>query len=150
MPLGNVVSTVSDWVTGRDRNKEARAKERDQQKQLDREAEKIYAHELEQHVATVQNYQAERQYAYETSLTNWEYGKRIQDYSYAKDLGVYQKSKEIYGQQIGFNQDATTLAIADRNAGLQDLALQQAFQREAMHSDLMLSLIHISEPTRPY
>ena len=137
MPLGNIVSTVSDWVTGRDRNKEARAEERDQQKQLDREAEKIYAHELEQHVATVENYQAERQYAYETSLTNWEYGKKIQDFTYAKDLGVYEKSNEVYNANIGFNQDATKLAIADRNAGLQDLALKQAFQREAMHSDLM-------------
>ena len=133
MPFG----TIARWISGDDPNKEARAKERDQQKQLDREAEKINAYELEQHEATVENYLAERDYAYETAITNWEYGKRIQDFSYAKDLGAYEKSNEIYNANIGFNQDATKLAIADRNAGLQDLALQQAFQREAMHSDLM-------------
>ena len=137
MGLGNVVSTVTDWVTGTDRNKEGRDRDREAQKEVNRQVEANYAFDLENYAANVFNFQKERQFAYETAITNWEYGKKIQDYQYAQSLASYEKSQEIYGAQIGFNENATTLAIADQNAGLQDLALQQAFQREAMHSDLM-------------
>jgi hypothetical protein len=137
MPFGNVVSTVSDWVTGRDRNKEGRAKDREAQKEVNRQVEANYAFDLETYAADVFNFQKERQFSYETAVTNWEYGKKIQDFTYANDLAKYAKSQEIYGAQIGFNQAANTLAREDLKASMQDLALQQAFQREAMHSDLM-------------
>jgi hypothetical protein len=137
MPFGNVVSTVSDWVTGRDRNKEGRAKDREEQKEVNRQVEANYAFDLETYAADVFNFQKERQFSYETAVTNWEYGKKIQDFTYANDLAKYAKSQEIYGAQIGFNQAANTLAREDLKASMQDLALQQAFQREAMHSDLM-------------
>ena len=87
MPLGNVVSTVSDWVTGRDRNKEGRDKDREAQKEVNRQVEANYAFDLETYAADVFNFQKERQFSYETAVTNWEYGKKIQDFTYANDLG---------------------------------------------------------------
>jgi hypothetical protein len=127
----------TDVFTGRDRNKEARAAERDQRKALKKSARSEYSYNKDQHKADKANYYAEREYAYETALTNWEYGKQIQDYKYARDLATYEKSQDIYNRQTGFNEQAAGLAIGDQQAAIQDLAISQAFQREAMHSDLM-------------
>lgn len=127
----------TDIFTGRDRNKEARASERDQRKALKKSARSEYSYNKDQHKADKANYYAEREYAYETALTNWEYGKQIQDYQYARDLATYEKSQDIYESRLGYNQQASALAIGDQQAAIQDLALSQAFQREAMHSDLM-------------
>ena len=137
MPLGGIINTVSDWVTGRDRNKEQRKAEQEAQTKANKEAKKVYNYEIDNYNAVRENYANERNYAHETAVANWEYNKRIQDYTYAKNLASYEKSQEIYGAQVGFNQDAATLAREEERASIQDLALQQAFQREAMHSDLM-------------
>ena len=127
----------TDIFTGRDRNKEARASERDATKAAKKAARSEYSYNKDLHKAEKANYYAEREYAYETALTNWEYGKQIQDYQYAQSLASYEKSQDIYNQQTGFNEQAAGLAMSDQQASLQDLALQQAFQREAMHADLM-------------
>lgn len=127
----------TDIFTGRDRNKEARASERSQRKALKTSARSEYSYNKDLHKAEKENYFAEREYAYETAITNWEYGKQIQDYQYAQSLAVYEKSKDIYEGQLDYNQQAATLAVNDQQAFIQDLSLQQAFQREAMHADLM-------------
>jgi len=130
----------TDIVTGRDRNKEARASEREQRKQLKKAARAEFQYNKALHNADKANYYAERDYAYETAITNWEYGKQIQDYQYAQSLATYEKSKDIYDKQLGYNAKAANLAINDAAAAVQDLALQQAFQREAMHSELMTEI----------
>jgi hypothetical protein len=136
MSLGGIVRAFS----GDDPNKEARAAERDARKAAKKSARSEYSYNKELHKAEKANYFAEREYAYETAISNWEYGKQIQDYQYAQALATYEKSQDIYNQQIGFNQQAQTLAIQDQQASIQDLALQQAFQREAMHADLMTEI----------
>lgn len=136
MSLGNIFNTVSDWVTGRDRNKEQRAVERGQQRELNEQADKIYEYELKVHEANKSNYLAERDYRYDTAVTNWEYGKTIQDFSYSKDLASYLKSEDIYDTTRASNQVASKLARSDELTAIQDLELSHAFQREAMHADL--------------
>ena len=136
MPIG----TITRWISGADPNKEARAAEREQTKLNKSKAREINRYNRKVHEAEKENYYAEREYAYETAITNWEYGKQIQDYQYAKSLATYEKSQDIYNKQIGFNQQAQTLAIQDQQASIQDLALSQAFQREAMHADLMTEI----------
>ena len=127
----------TDIFTGRDRNKEARAEERAQRKSLKKQANANYDYQLEVHEAEKQNYAAERDYAYQTAVTNWEYGKKIQDYQYARDLASYEKSQSIYNSQLGYNKQASALAVNDQRASIQDLAIGQAFQREAMTADLL-------------
>jgi len=136
MGLGNIFQTVGDWVTGRDRNKEQRAVERNQQKELDKQADEIYKQEKKIFEANKSNYLAERDYAYDTAVTNWEYGKTIQDFSYSKDLASYLKSENIYDTTRASNQVAAKLARSDELTAIQDLELSHAFQREAMHADL--------------
>ena len=130
----------TDVFTGRDRNKEARASERDARKAGKKAARAEYSYNKKVHNAEKKNYYAERDYAYETAINNWEYGKQIKDYQYSQALATYEKSQDIYNQQIGFNQQAAGLAIQDQQASIQDLALSQAFQREAMHADLMTEI----------
>ena len=134
--VGNIIQTVGDWVTGRDRNKEARSAEREQQKTLDDQAEKVHDYNMEVFEAEAGDYFENREFAYNTAITNWEYGKRIQDYQYGQSLAAYEKSNDLYEGQLGYNQQAQSLAVSDQQAYLQDLVLSQAFQREAMFSDL--------------
>jgi hypothetical protein len=128
---------IGQWISGKDPNKPLRDADRAQNKFNKEQVRATNRYNRKKHKADVENYFAEREYAYETAITNWEYGKQIKDYEYTKALATYEKSQDIYNQQIGFNEQAQTLAISDQQASIQDLALSQAFQREAMHADLM-------------
>ena len=128
---------IGRWVSGADPNKEARRAERKQQKAVNKQTNQSNQYKRNIYKTEKKNYEEEREYAYDTAITNWEYGKQIQDYQYAQSLAAYEKSASIYESQLGYNEQAVSLAVGDNEAALQDLALQQAFQREAMHSDLM-------------
>jgi hypothetical protein len=127
----------TDIFTGRDRNKEQRAVEREARKAAKKQTNATNRYNRNVYKTDKKNEELFREFAYDTAITNWEYGKQIQDYQYAKTLAAYEKSESIYESQIGFNEQATSLAISDNEVALQELALSQAFQREAMHSDLM-------------
>ena len=132
MPFG----TIARWISGDDPNKRARKAERKQQDELKRQATAIYEQEKKIFKANKKNYLAERDYAYDTAVTNWEYGKTIQDFSYSKDLASYLKSEDIYDTTRASNQVAAKLARSDELTAIQDLELSHAFQREAMLADL--------------
>ncbi len=132
MPFG----TIARWISGDDPNKRARKAERKQQDELKKQATAIYEQEKKIFNANKKNYLAERDYAYDTAVTNWEYGKTIQDFSYSKDLASYLKSEDIYDTTRASNQVAAKLARSDELTAIQDLELSHAFQREAMLSDL--------------
>ncbi len=131
------LSEIGDIVTGRDRNKELRAADREIKKAVKEQDRKVLRYKRELQAAEKKDYFAMREFSYETAMDNWERGKEIQDYQYAQSLAAYEKSKDIYEGQLDYNKQASSLAISDQQASIQDLALQQAFQREAMHSDLM-------------
>jgi hypothetical protein len=133
MPFG----TIARWISGDDPNKESRAAEREQQGSLNTQTSLSNQYNLNIYKTDKKNYEEEREYAYDTAITNWEYGKQIQDYQYAQSLAAFEKSQDIYEGQLGYNEQAASLAVSDQEASIQDLALSQAFQREAMHSDLM-------------
>lgn len=136
MPFG----TIARWISGDDPNKEARRSEREQRKSVNTQTSLSNQYNLNIYKTDKKNYEKEREYAYDTAITNWEYGKKIQDYQYAQSLAAFEKSQDIYEGQIGYNEQAASLAVSDQEASIQDLALSQAFQREAMHSDLMSTI----------
>lgn len=127
----------TDIFTGRDRNKEQRALEREVKKSAKKQTNATNRYNSNVYKTDKKNEELFREFAYDTAITNWEYGKQVQDYQYAKSLAAYEKSESIYASQLAFNEQAAALAISDNEAAVQDLALSQAFQREAMHSDLM-------------
>ena len=132
MPFG----TIGRWISGDDPNKRARQAEREEQYRLNDIADKRHEYEIDVFEADRDAWNANRQFAYDTAITNWEYSNKIQDYQYAKSLAAYEKSEEIYKGQIDYNQQAESIAVSDQEAYIQDLSLNQAFQREAMKSDL--------------
>ena len=123
-------------ITGADPNKEARAAEREQQQSINTQTSLSNQYNRNVYLTEKKNYEKESEYAYDTAITNWEYGKKIQDYQYAQSLAVYEKSRDIYEGQLNYNQQAAGRAVSDQEAGLQDIILSQAFQREAQKSDL--------------
>jgi len=132
--------SIATWVSGADPNKERRHAEQAQQDQYDKQTVAANAFARDTYNAERETYQKQRDYAYETSVTNWEYGKKIQDYQYAKSLASYEKSQNIYNSQLSYNKQASALAVNDQQAVIQDLLLSQAFQREGMHIDLMTQI----------
>ena len=125
------------WLSGTDHNKERRHEDQAQQDAYDKQTVAANAFARDTYNAERENYQKQRDYAYETAVTNWEFGKNIQDARYAQDLAKYEKSFDVYKQEGELTAFAEQGARADQEAVIQDLVISQAFQREAMHADLM-------------
>ena len=123
-------------------NEERRKSERDQQVELNKQANKVYQYEKDVFKAEKNDYYAQRDFEFETSLKQYDYNVEIQDYSYGQALARYEKDLGIYEAQLDYNEDAFGLAIGDQEAALQDFGLQQAFQREAIYADLENELIN--------
>jgi hypothetical protein len=116
--------------------------ENKQQKKLNKQAKANYKYEKEVFEAGKKDYFAQRDFEFETALKQYDYNVEIQDYSYGQALARYEKDLGIYEAQLGYNEDAFGLAISDQEAALQDLGLQQAFQREAIYADLENEIIN--------
>ena len=116
--------------------------ENEQQRKLNKQANANYAYEKESFQAEKTDYYAQREFEYETALKQYDYNTEIQDYSYGQSLARYEKDLGIYEAQLDYNQEAFELAVSDQEAALQDFALQQAFQREAVYADLNNELIN--------
>jgi hypothetical protein len=123
-------------------NEERRKSERAQQVELNEQARDVYEYEKEVFEAGKDDYYAQREFEFETALKQYDYNVEIQDYSYAQALARYEKDLGIYEAQLGYNEAAFGLAIGDQQAALQDVALQQAFQRESLYADLQNELIN--------
>ena len=132
MPFG----TIARWISGDDPNKRARGAERDEQYRLNDIANKRHEYDIDVFEAERDHWKEMRQFSHDTAVTNWSYGKKIQDYQYAKALASYEKSEDIYEGQLDYNKQAEATAVSDQEAYIQDLTLSQAFQRESMNSDL--------------
>ena len=70
--------SIARWVSGDDPNKEARAAEREQQQSANTQTSLSNQYNRNIYLTDQANYAKEREYAYETAITNWEYGKTIQ------------------------------------------------------------------------
>ena len=81
--------------------------------------------------ADVANYEAMREYSHETSLQNWQRGAEIQDYKYLQTLKEYEKNLGITRDQLALNVRSTGEAIQSEEAAVDDMFLQQQFQRES-------------------
>ena len=77
------------------------------------------------------NYEAMREYSHETSLKNWQRSAEIQDYQYLNTLKEYQKNINITSDQLGLNQTSVDQAIVSEKAAVEDMFIQQQFQRES-------------------
>jgi hypothetical protein len=69
-------------------------------------------------------------YENETNLLNWEYANTIRDFEYKQSLRIYDKSKEVYGKQLGFNQSAAARSYEAENRKMREYLQGMAFQKQ--------------------
>ena len=112
-------------------NATARSNQRNQEKLNKKIAEKTNEHNDKLDAADVANYEAMREYSHETSLQNWQRGGEIQDYQYLGRLKEYEKSIGISRDQLALNVTSAGQAIQSEETSVDDMFLQQQFQRES-------------------
>lgn len=72
----------------------------------------------------------------ENNRRNWEYGKSVQDYQYQQLVKGYNKSQQIYGKQLAFNEKEMQLALEREDQVLDEQFLEAAFQNQGLIQDL--------------
>jgi len=77
------------------------------------------------------NYEAMREYSHETSIQNWQRSSEIQDYQYLNSLKEYEKNVGISADQLNLNQLSADQAVQSEDAAVQDMFIQQQFERES-------------------
>jgi hypothetical protein len=117
-------------------NKDAKKQEKKQEKHNKKTAKLTNEYNDKLDVADKANYEAMREYSHETSLQNWQRGAEIQDYKYLQTLREYAKSQQIAGEQVGLNRERAEQAVEQEEASIQDMFIQQQFDRESQLSAL--------------
>ena len=114
----------------------------EQRKDARRQANEINKYNKEKDAVEKENYYNNRDYAFDTAITGWEYNKEIQDFEYQATLDAYNARASLSQDQLGLNAEAAALGIATTNAAYKDFEIDQAFQRESIYADLQNELIN--------
>ena len=86
--------------------------------------------------ADVANYEAMREYSHDMSMQNWQRGAEIQDYKHLQSLRQYAKSQQIAGEQVALNRERAEQGVEQEEASIEDMFIQQQFDRESQLSAL--------------
>lgn len=139
------VASIAGGIMGHQQassnNARARRAEREQREFNEKIADKTNEYNDKLDEADKANYYAMRDFSYETSLTNWQRGAEIQDFQYLNTLKEFEKSQTIGLQNLGLNAQAAEQAIAGEIGSLNDMFIQQGFQKETMMSALKQTLV---------
>jgi len=84
------------------------------------------------HEADKENYRRQRAYEWETAVKSWQYQSEIQDFQYLQTAKQYLGSVENTEQQLVYNSIAARQAQESEQASLNEIMVQDAFQREGM------------------
>ena len=87
--------------------------------------------------ADKKNYFAERQFAFDTAIKDWEYRNQIQDYNFRQAGRRYAQSVENYNDQLKFNRIAADEAYRSEQNALNDFITNQAFTKEGALIDML-------------
>jgi len=72
-----------------------------------------------------------------TNLQDYNYRLKIQDFEYNQQIRLFNKSEDLYRQQMGFNQQAAQLAYESENRRLQETFQEAAFNNQ----DLLVQML---------
>lgn len=84
-----------------------------------------------------QNDKALREYQYQTELMSARFQQSMMDYQYRSQMQQYQKSEEIFKQQVGFNQMAANRAFESEGRRMRDVISEQAYQKQELFTSLL-------------
>ena len=72
-----------------------------------------------------------------TNEINWKYSNDARDFEYNQALRIYDKSKDVYGQQLGFNQSAASRSYTSEQAKMNEYLQGLAFNKQDMFVELL-------------
>ena len=142
MPVGAIfagVSAVAGIAGGimgsqqASRNNSAAKKAQKEQEKLQKEQAKITnEYRKEAFDAEKKDYYAQREFAHEMALKQWEYDNTIIDYRFLQDVRMYGKSVNTYKQTLAFNSLGSQQAYESIQAQQNELRDEQAFAKQNM------------------
>jgi len=86
------------------------------------------------------NYELERNFAFDSLMKDWKYGKQIHKFEHLNRMQEFRKNKRISKKQLGLNAEAERYAIEQEQAALADVFLQNQFARQSNLSALRETL----------
>lgn len=131
------ISSIFSGLSGQSEASAARAAQR-RQDQYNMQSWKYgkkrikadYKQEVKQWKLNKQNEETLASWKDQTADQDWQYALKIQDYEYRSQMRQYQKSEEIYGNQLTFNNMAEAAAKEAEYRRLQDATNELAFQNQ--------------------
>lgn len=86
------------------------------------------------------NYELERNFAFDSLIKDWKYGKQIHKFEQLNRMQEFRKNKRLSKRQLRLNDKAERYAIEQEQAALADVFLQNQFARQSNLSALRETL----------
>jgi hypothetical protein len=80
--------------------------------------------------AAARDAKALAEYENATNLQNWEYAKKERDFEFNQALRIYDKSKDVYGQQLTYNREAASRSYEAENRKMDEYLQGLSFQKQ--------------------
>ena len=110
-------------------NKKAEEAQKEAVKQQETIAKKTNKYNKKVFEAEKADYYAMQQFAYASSVQNWQQGVNIVDFEYLGKLKEYQKSTAIGNEQLGLNKEAMDKGIQAEQDALDEAYIQYNFDQ---------------------
>lgn len=130
--VASVAGGVSQSQAAGEANSQAQANYEQQKKAAAAAAARQNEYNKQVFEADKENYRRQRTYEWETAVKSWQYQSEIQDYQYLQTAKQYLGSVENTEQQLVYNSIAARQAQESEQASLNEIMVQDAFQREGM------------------
>jgi hypothetical protein len=141
--IGGIAMGAISAVTGSSAQSSARAAEQrriENQYRYDtknwrfnwRNAKRDYNYRLEETGVARSNQEQNLRYMEQTALRDYQYNLAIRDYDYKNQLRQYNESERIYGLQLGFNNQAAQMAMANEERRFNEIMTGMAFEQQDM------------------
>ena len=111
-------------------NSRAKRAEKEQRKAAQAAADATNKYNAAAFEAEKKNYFANKNFQYDTALKNWKYSQTIKDYEYKTVVEQYGKSVQNTADQLAFNSIAAIDAYEAEQAALNELFVEDAFNRQ--------------------
>ena len=128
----SIAGGISQSASAAEANSRAQANYEAQKKAAEAQARRQNEYNKQVHEADKENYKRQRAYEWETAIKSWQYQSEIQDFQYLQAAKQYLGSVENTEQQLVYNSIAAREAQESEQASLNEIMVQDAFQREGM------------------
>ena len=134
--VSSVVGGIFGASSASKSNRAARRAYNKQKKEAKKVAKKTNKHNDKLDAAEKANYEADKQFEYETRVINHEFDNQIVDIKNAAANAQFEKSEQISAVNLGLNEQGAEQAIDTQIASIKDKFVEQQFAQETALSSL--------------